>query len=279
MARILTNYQTSIVILLVLTSCGLVLQSTAFSCSIGNTSKSITRRPYTSSRVTPTSSTSTAITMMSSSGALSLRGKTALITGSSGGIGKAIASKFMALFLCSALLIFMLYDVQELTTLCSITETFAANGADVIVHYNNRREGAISTHKEINDYHSKNNHTGKCLGIVHADFRHPNEINDMFQYVINDILKDSRLDILVNNAGVVTKLALEDDDDNLSVWHETMSVNLHAPVQLMRMSHAHMKSTTRQNRKGGVIINNTSIHGSRSVEYMTAYAASKAALE
>ena len=90
MARILTNYQTSIVILLVLTSCGLVLQSTAFSCSIGN---SITRRPY-SSRATSTSST--AITMMSSSGALSLRGKTALITGSSGGIGKAIASKFMA---------------------------------------------------------------------------------------------------------------------------------------------------------------------------------------
>ena len=80
----------------------------------------------------------------------------------------------------------------------------------------------------------------------------------MFQYVINDILKDNRLDILVNNAGVVTKLALEDDDDNLSVWHETMSVNLHAPVQLMRMSHAHMKSTTQQKRRGGVIINNTS---------------------
>ncbi|KAL9189048.1 hypothetical protein ACHAXT_011538 [Thalassiosira profunda] len=100
----------------------------------------------------------------------------------------------------------------------------------------------------------------------------------MFRSVTHDILKDNRLDVLINNAGVVTKLAVEDDDDKLSVWHETMAVNLHAPLQLMKLAHAHMKSNTTK-RKGGVIINNTSIHGSRSVEYMTAYAASKAALD
>ena len=190
----------------------------------------------------------TAIAMSSSStltSAFSLHGKTALITGSSGGIGKAIA------------------------------KCFAEAGADVIVHYNTRREGAISTCKEIND---NKDSPGKCLGIIHSDFRDPKQINEMFEYVTNNILKDNRLDILVNNAGIVSKLAVE-DDDNLSTYHETMAVNLNAPVQLMKLSHAHMKSTSSEKRKGGVIINNTSIHGSRSVEYMSAYAATKAALD
>jgi len=49
---------------------------------------------------------------------------------------------------------------------------------------------------------------------------------------------------------------------------------LHAPVQLSRLAHARMK------KKGdGCIIMNTSIHGTLSVEWMTAYAASKAALD
>eukprot|EP00956_Cyclotella_meneghiniana_P024489 scaffold49232_cov103-Cyclotella_meneghiniana.AAC.5 len=146
----------------------------------------------------------------------SLRGKTALITGSSGGIGAGIA------------------------------KVFAQAGADVIVHYNSRREGAVSTFKEI---------------------------NDRYDNAVTSNADGSDL------PGIVTKLALEDDDDKLSIWHETMAVNLHAPLQLMKLAHHHMKSTTIGSRKGGVIINNTSIHGSRSVEFMTAYAASKAALD
>jgi len=214
-------------------TCGLV-QSTAFSF-------------HTSIRRSSTatfSMSSSPNNIQHSTDPFSLVGKTALVTGSSGGIGKAIAI------------------------------TFAEAGADVIVHYNSRREGAISAFKEIN---SNENSRGKCLGIIQADFRDPKAVNEMFQFVTNDILKDNRLDILINNAGIVTKLAVEDDDDLLT-WHETMAINLHAPLQLMKLAHGHMKSTTLK-RKGGVIINNTSIHGSRSVEYMTAYAASKAALD
>lgn len=81
---------------------------------------------------------------------------------------------------------------------------------------------------------------------------------------------------MINNAGVVTKLAVEDDDDDLSVWHETQAVNLHAPLQLMRLFQKYIKSSK---SSSAVIINNSSIHGSRSVEYMQAYAASKAALD
>lgn len=186
-----------------------------------------------------------------------LRGKTALITGSSGGIGAGIA------------------------------EVFARAGADVIVHYHSRRHGALSTYERINKEYENaassaaNNDVlpGRCLGMIQADFRDPKSVDEMFQCVINNSLPNNRLDILVNNAGIVTKLALEDDDDKLSIWHETMAVNLHAPLQLMKLAHRHMKSTTVGSRKGGVIVNNTSIHGSRSVEFMTAYAASKAALD
>jgi len=186
---------------------------------------------------------------------LPLSGKTAFITGSSGGIGKAIAT------------------------------TFAAAGADVILHYNLRKDGAVNACEEINNAHKdaisrssgergdRNNTPGRCLGVMHADFRSQENVHDMFHSILDDILEDKQLDILINNAGIVTKLAVEDDDDDLSVWHETMSVNLHAPLQLMRLAHSHMKS------KGGVIINNSSIHGSRSVEWMNAYAASKAALD
>lgn len=224
----------------ILISC-LIPEATAFSyhqTSIVTSQQQLYSRDSTTS-IAMSSSSSTL------SKAFSLQGKTALITGSSGGIGKAIA------------------------------KCFAEAGADVIVHYNTRREGAISTYKEIND---NKDSLGKCLGIIHSDFRDPKQINEMFEYVTNNILKDNRLDILVNNAGIVSKLAVE-DDDNLSTYHETMAVNLHAPVQLMKLSHAHMKSTSSATRKGGVIINNTSIHGSRSVEYMSAYAATKSALD
>jgi len=172
-----------------------------------------------------------------------------LITGSSGGIGAAIAKKF------------------------------AQAGADIIVHYNTRKDGAISTFRDINNQQQDDAAaSGKCLGIIQADFTDSKAVEKMFRTVTEDILKENRLDILVNNAGIVTKLAIEDDDNHLSSWHETIAVNLHAPLQLMKLSHKHMKDTQTK-RRGGVIINNTSIHGSRSVEYMTAYAASKAALD
>ena len=191
---------------------------------------------------------STSSTEETSQMTLPLSGKTAFITGSSGGIGKAIASRF------------------------------AKAGANIILHYNLREEGATRTQEEINNAHkdaisSGRDTPGKCIGIVHADFRDPKNVHKMFQ----GIVEDNRLDILINNAGIVTKLAVEDDDDDLSVWHETQAVNLHAPLQLMRLFQKYIKSQSKGS--SAVIINNSSIHGSRSVEYMQAYAASKAALD
>eukprot|EP00957_Ditylum_brightwellii_P167530 12752892-Ditylum_brightwellii.AAC.1 len=117
------------------------------------------------------------------------------------------------------------------------------------------------------------NDGGICDGIVQCDFTEPKNICDMMQTV--DETWDNQIDILVNNAGVITKCAAEDDDDIGSEWLDTIQVNLNAPYQLSRWAYKNMKKQT----EGGCIINVSSIHGSSSVEYMTAYAASKAGMD
>ena len=178
--------------------------------------------------------------------AYSLDGKRVLVTGSSGGIGKGIALEL------------------------------AKHGAKVIVHYNERHEGALQTKQELGDH---------CIGVLQCDFRKPETIPSFMDQVqqccrdYSDDDKDCCLDVLVNNAGIVAKLALEDDTDELSIWHETLAVNLHAPNMLSRLAMEEMKKKVDGRGSGGVIINVSSIHGERSNEYMGAYAASKAALD
>lgn len=168
--------------------------------------------------------------------AYSVNGKRVLVTGSSGGIGRGIAIKL------------------------------AEEGAEVFVHYNVREEAARETRRLIED------RGGICAGISQCDFSHPAHIHTLFQQ-INGVWRDG-MDILVNNAGVVSKLAVEDDDDYVTQWRDTMNINLNAPRLLSQMALKGMKK-----RGGGVIINVSSIHGEKSNEYMSAYAVSKAGLD
>jgi NAD(P)-dependent dehydrogenase (short-subunit alcohol dehydrogenase family) len=114
-----------------------------------------------------------------------LSGKTALVTGSSRGIGRAIS---LAL---------------------------ARAGADVVVHYNSRREGALSTSRVINrryrdeahSYSSKSNvvvegrkkQPVRCLGMVCADFRDLHAVNEMFRAVVRGISNHRDNDIDEDN--------------------------------------------------------------------------------
>merc|ERR1719253_268993 len=104
--------------------------------------------------------------------AYSLINKKALITGSSGGIGAGIAKEL------------------------------AAKGAHVLLHYNSRHQGAISTKQHIVE------NGGVCDGIIQCDFRNPKNICDMMK-LVDDIWGTNEIDILVNNAGLITKLAAE----------------------------------------------------------------------
>lgn len=237
----------------------------------------------------------------SSTYAFSLEGKTALVTGSAGGIGKGIAQ--------------ILVD----------------RGAKVIIHYNTREQEAIQFASDLGPEN--------CLGVLQCDFTGGYDTMKQFMDDVQMLCRQNHyqtveqacntstsendthsrsllppLDVLVNNAGVVSKLALEDDDDRLSTWHSTMDVNLHAPLFLSKLfagAHANYQNglrlaTTRSDScdnsddnssggdgnadtnsvggtggggGGGVILHVGSIHGERSNEYMGAYAASKAALE
>jgi len=203
--------------------------------------------------------------------AFSLEGKTVLVTGSAGGIGRGIAA------------------------------LLAEKGAKIIVHYHTREEEALRFGEELGP--------DRCLGVLRCDFRDVRSIPAFFREaldlcaVVGEEGASRKLDVLVNNAGAITKAPLDADDDALTVWRDTMAVNVDAPNLLGKLfaeqfrgddddgggSYRSDDDDTRSTGDDGssagsattkgIILNVGSIHGDRSNEYMGAYAASKAALE
>jgi enoyl-[acyl-carrier protein] reductase III len=103
---------------------------------------------------------------------MKLKGKLALVTGSSRGIGRAIALKL------------------------------AEEGADIIVNFLRHRQGAEETAREAEKL-------GVSAQIIKANLVEPEKIDDMFETIAS---KWGRLDILVNNAASgVARSALELD--------------------------------------------------------------------
>lgn len=104
---------------------------------------------------------------------ISFKGKVALVTGGSRGIGRAITLKL------------------------------AAEGADVIINYFRRRSAAELTAQEARD-------KGVTAHIIKANVGEPAKIDAMFNEIAE---KFGRLDILINNAASgVVRPALELDD-------------------------------------------------------------------
>jgi glucose 1-dehydrogenase len=91
-----------------------------------------------------------------------LAGKCALVTGSSSGIGRAIA------------------------------EVFAREGADVVVHYNHEKDEADKVVAELEKL-------GRRSTAIQADIGSPGEAQRLVDAAVDAL---GRLDILVNNAGV-----------------------------------------------------------------------------
>ncbi|WP_099188098.1 3-oxoacyl-[acyl-carrier-protein] reductase [Tepidibacter mesophilus] len=113
---------------------------------------------------------------------IDLKGRVALITGGSRGIGKAIAIKLASL------------------------------GADIAINYTSREESAIEVKKEIEDM-------GVRCFIVKCDVSNFEDSQNMVNEVINEY---SKIDILVNNAGItkdglLMKMKEEDFDKVISV--------------------------------------------------------------
>ena len=112
--------------------------------------------------------------------------KVALITGASGGIGRAIAQKFID------------------------------NGYFVVGQYNSGRKNIDEFTKQLKEQGKSDYFFG-----VKADLSNTQDINDMMDNVLNSF---KRIDVLVNNAGVsLTKLIT---DTTLDEWNKVFDVNV-----------------------------------------------------
>lgn len=166
---------------------------------------------------------------------LRLKNKVALITGASSGIGKAIAI------------------------------TFAQEGANVIINYNNNKKGANDTlgiiKKEINN---KENFCFK------ADVSNNSEVKEM---VIKTISIFGKIDILVNNSGI-NQASINSKDNVLELseeeWDRVISINLKGVFLTSKYVLPYMIK-----QSAGSIINISSILGTRGCSNAASYCASK----
>ncbi|MGC6475365.1 MAG: SDR family NAD(P)-dependent oxidoreductase [Parvibaculales bacterium] len=154
--------------------------------------------------------------------------KTALISGGSDGIGRAIA------------------------------ETFAQAGAHVIICARSK-DKLEATQKAIQD--AGGNCTIEVLDL--SDAR-------AFGALVDKYAKNG-LDILINNAPHVGYGMISDTD--LDDFQVNFSINVNAAYAGIQAAMKHMA------KKGGSIINISSINGARAMQGMSGYSASKAALD
>jgi len=145
----------------------------------------------------------------------------------------------------------------------AIARAFGAHHAKVVVHYRTRKAGAEQVCTEILA-------SGGEAVMMHADLRSESSLDRLSDNAWDEW---GGIDILINNAGVVLKSAILDAE--AVHWDDTMNVNLRAPYLLSRRLAEKMIETEQH----GVILHNTSIHATNSVQHFSAYAASKAALE
>ena len=150
-----------------------------------------------------------------------LEGKNALITGSSTGIGQAIAIRF------------------------------AQEGVNVAINYRKEQDQAEITGTLVKHACESIRKAGCKDLIVQADVSNEDHVVKMFEEVIE---KWGRLDILINNAGIQKpgvshETTIEDFD-------KVLSVNLRGAFLCSREAIKHFLSR----EGGGVIINNSSVH-------------------
>ncbi len=136
-----------------------------------------------------------------------LKGKTALITGSARGIGKAIA------------------------------ERFAAEGATLIgIHDVEYSDAAKETAERVRQL-------GTQAVVIPADFAsNPKQGSRRLWAQFSQVLSEtgSGLDILVNNAGISPLATIADTSDEL--YDKIMAVNVTAPFFLIQAAGAEMRS-------------------------------------
>ncbi|MED1916599.1 SDR family oxidoreductase [Brevibacillus sp. NPDC058079] len=138
-----------------------------------------------------------------------LKGKIALVTGASRGIGRGIALRL------------------------------AQDGALVVVHYGRRQEEAEAVVHEIE-------RTGGQAFAIGADLRTLDGIRDFYATLDEALQKrtgDHHFDILVNNAGIGQILTLEEATEES--FDEVMNINVKAPFFMIQQALPHLREEGR----------------------------------
>jgi 3-oxoacyl-[acyl-carrier protein] reductase len=169
-------------------------------------------------------------------------GRTVLVTGGSGGIGREISIRF------------------------------AAAGATVCIHYSSRPAEAESTLDAVHEASTAAGHPHLHHKAVHADLTRPDQVENMIQ----DVFVKAGLDILVNNAGVYERHSLVEATyaEWQEAWRRALGINLVGAANAAYCAGRHMI----ERGKGGRIINISSRGAFRGEPLAPAYGASKAGL-
>jgi 3-oxoacyl-[acyl-carrier protein] reductase len=169
-------------------------------------------------------------------------GKTVLVTGGSGGIGREIAIRF------------------------------AAAGATVCVHYSSRPAEAEKTLDAVHEASAAAGHPHLHHKAVHADLTRADQVENMVQ----DVFAKSGLDVLINNAGVYERHSLVEVSyaDWQEAWRRALGINLVGAANAAYCAGRHMI----ERGKGGRIVNISSRGAFRGEPLAPAYGASKAGL-
>jgi len=168
-----------------------------------------------------------------------LRDKFAVITGSSRGIGRAVA------------------------------ERFALEGATVAINHIGDEEEAKATRASLDALSARGGFGLRKHRIVEADIGSTEAIKTMFDWLINEW---GRLDILVNNAG--WQAPTPGDKFDHATFESIVAVDLLGPAYCAEAAISHFLSRP----GGGVIINTTSVHEIVPKPTYLAYSISKGGL-
>lgn len=170
-----------------------------------------------------------------------LKGKTALITGASSGIGQAIAIRL------------------------------AQEGCNIAINYRKSAEGAEDTEEQaMQTACGQAEECGVRSLLVQADVSQETDITEMMNTVITHF---GGLDILINNAGIQTERASHEIPTD--EFDRVISVNLRGPYLCARET---IKYWLEQQRTG-VIINVSSVHEIIPRPMYISYSISKGGME
>ena len=149
-----------------------------------------------------------------------LKGKNALITGASAGIGEAIAIRF------------------------------AQEGANVAINYNSGEDRARQVKTKVDEAAQASHGRVKSL-TVKADVANEEHVKQMFAKVLGEL---GALDILINNSGI--QKPVPSHELEMADFDRIIGVNLRGAMMCSREAIRHFLSR----KARGVIVNNSSVH-------------------